>query len=333
MFSGALDAVAASATCIVRGSLFMALLSPNGSVPPGKKSVLLTVYNVFRRLLGGPGVLLPEVFSGKEDRRTPFQYPVIDAGMSQIRRVLQFRQLQVGGNNHGFAAAVAAVDDEKHLLHRIVGAALHAQIIDNQQIIFSQTCDKLRPFLGKHPGKPIQYRGKVGHQHRHISVKQCVGNTSGKKGFAGSYIPEQKQAGILPVGFLPMLHIGAGLVHQRILPVIVGKGVVIEITVLQALGLPALDPLHAALPFFSSLALLLSLLLALADAAGHEVAWFSKAWHNGLPLAAALLTVNEAVCRVYVLVPGQFHTGGCLVDQRPDFCGNLNHTVSSSFTL
>ena len=39
-----------------------------------------------------------------------------------------------------------------------------------------------------------------------------------------------------------------------------GKGVVIEITVLQALGLPALDPLHAALPFFSSLALLLSLI-------------------------------------------------------------------------
>ena len=46
-----------------------------------------------------------------------------------------------------------------------------------------------------------------------------------------------------------------------------------------------------------------------------------------------MVLVNEAVCRVYVLVPGQFHTGGCLVDQRPDFCGNLNHTVSSSFTL
>ena len=46
-----------------------------------------------------------------------------------------------------------------------------------------------------------------------------------------------------------------------------------------------------------------NLMLALADTAGHEVAWFSKAWHNGLPLAAALFTVNEAVCRVYVLVP------------------------------
>ena len=71
----------------------------------------------------------------------------------------------------------------------------------------------------------------------------------------------------------------------------------------------------------------------MADTAGHEVARFSQAWHNGLPLAAALLAVNEAVCRVYVLVPGQLHTGGCLVNQRPDFCGNLHHTVSSSFTL
>lgn len=39
--SGALDAVTASATCIVRGSLFMALLSPNGSVPPGKNQSCL----------------------------------------------------------------------------------------------------------------------------------------------------------------------------------------------------------------------------------------------------------------------------------------------------
>ena len=62
----------------VRGSLFMALLSPNGSVPLGKKSVVLTVYNVFRRLLGGPGVFLPEVFPGKEDRGAPFQDAVID---------------------------------------------------------------------------------------------------------------------------------------------------------------------------------------------------------------------------------------------------------------
>jgi hypothetical protein len=79
------------------------------------------------------------------------------------------------------------------------------------------------------------------------------------------------------------------------LAVVVGKGVVIEIAVLQALCLSAFDTLHAALPFLGGFALFLGLPLALADTAGHEVAWFSKAWHNGLPLAAALLTVNETV--------------------------------------
>ena len=40
---------------------------------------------------------------------------------------------------------------------------------------------------------------------------------------------------------------------------------------------------------------LLSLPLALADAARHKVAGFPEAWHNGLPLAAAFLTVDETV--------------------------------------
>ena len=79
---------------------------------------------------------------------------------------------------------------------------------------------------------------------------------------------------------LPVLHIGAGLVHQWVLAVVVGKGVVIEIAVLQALCLSAFDTLHAALPFFSSLALLLSLPLALADAVRHKVAGFPEAWHR-----------------------------------------------------
>ena len=205
-------------------------------------------------------------------------------------------------------------------------------VID-EQVVLVKAGDKVGPVLVEHPRQAVQDGGKVRHQHRHIPVKQGVGDTTGEKGLAGSHIPKQQQAGVVLVSLLPVLHIGAGLVHQGILAVVVGKGVVVQIAVLQSLGLPALDTLHTALPFLSSLALFLGLPLALADTAGHEVARFSEAWHNGLPLAAALLTVNEAVCRVYVLVPGQFHTGGCLVDQRPDFCGNLNHTVSSSFTL
>ena len=36
-------------------------------------------------------------------------------------------------------------------------------------------------------------------------------------GLAGSHIPKQQQAGVVSVCLLPVLHIGAGLVHQGIL--------------------------------------------------------------------------------------------------------------------
>ena len=143
VFSGALDAVAASATCIVRGSLFMALLSPNGSVPPGKKSVLLTVYNVFCCLSGSTGIFFPEILPVKKNRRTPFQNTVIDTGVGQIRRVFQLGQFQVCCDNHGSAAAIAAVNDEKHLLHSIFGTALYSQIVNDKQVIFIKAGNKL----------------------------------------------------------------------------------------------------------------------------------------------------------------------------------------------
>ena len=132
--SGALAGVV-SAVCMVRVSSFMALLSPGGLRRPAKQSVALTVHNVFRRLLGGPGVFLSEVFPGKEDRGAPFQDTVIDTGVGQVGRVLEFGQFQVGGDYHGPAAAVAAVNDEKHLLHRILGTALHTQIVNDEQVV------------------------------------------------------------------------------------------------------------------------------------------------------------------------------------------------------
>ena len=66
----------------------------------------ISVYNVFCRLLSGSGVFLPEVLPGKEDRGAPFQDTVIDTGVGQVRRVLEFGQLQVGGDDHGPAANV-----------------------------------------------------------------------------------------------------------------------------------------------------------------------------------------------------------------------------------
>src|SRR5699024_5142063 len=122
---------------------------------PAKQSIALTVYNVFRRLLSGPGVFLPEVLPGKEDRGAPFQDAVIDTGVGQIRRVLEFGQFQVGGDDHGPAAAVAAVNDEKHLLHRILGTALYTQIVNDEQVVLVKAGDKVGPVLGEHPRQAV----------------------------------------------------------------------------------------------------------------------------------------------------------------------------------
>ena len=83
------------------------------------------------------------------------------------------------------------------------------------------------------------------------------------------------------------------------------KNVVVQIAVLQALVFLAFDTLHAALPFLSHL-------LVLADTEGYEVARFSEAWHNGLPLVTLLLPMYKATCWVYVFVFRQFHTSSVL---------------------
>ena len=149
----------------------MALLSPNGSVPPGKKSVVLTVYNVFCCLSGSTGIFFPEILPVKKNRRTPFQNTVIDTGVGQIRRVFQLGQFQVCCDNHGSAAAIAAVDDEKHLLHSIFCTALYTQIVNDKQVILCLAGDKVGPVFGEHPCQAVQDGGKVRHQHRHIPVK------------------------------------------------------------------------------------------------------------------------------------------------------------------
>ena len=100
-------------------------------------------------LSGSTGIFFPEILPVKKNRRTPFQNTVIDTGVGQIRRVFQLGQLQVCCDNHGPAAAVAAVNDEKHLLHRILGTALHTQIVNDKQVVLVKAGDKVGPVLGK----------------------------------------------------------------------------------------------------------------------------------------------------------------------------------------
>jgi hypothetical protein len=59
-----------------------------------------------------------------------------------------------------------------------------------------------------------------------------------------------------------MFHIGVCLLHDGILAVIVGKSVIIKVSVLKPLRLPALDTLHAFPLFLHGFPFLLRFLLA-----------------------------------------------------------------------
>ena len=214
VFSGALDAVAASATCIVRGSLFMALLSPNGYVPPGKKSVVLTVYNVFCCLSGSTGIFFPEILPVKKNRRTPFQNTVIDTGVGQIRRVFQLGQFQVCCDNHGPAAAVAAVDDEKHLLHSIFGTALHTQIVNDKQVVLVKAGDKVDLSSETSLSGGSEWWGSSSSAPAHPGQVERWQYIRRKKTCRFPHPQTQKQPDIVLICLFPVLHIGAGLVHQ-----------------------------------------------------------------------------------------------------------------------
>lgn len=58
-------------------------------------------------------------------------------GVSQIRRVFQFGQLQVCCDNHESAATIAAFNDEKHLLNSIFGT-MDADLKAQAEALFTE---------------------------------------------------------------------------------------------------------------------------------------------------------------------------------------------------
>ncbi len=115
---------------------------------------------MFCRLFGCLGIFLPEVLHGKKDWSTPFQDTVTNTGVGQVWRGLESGQFQVDGDYHGPADAVAAVYDKKHLFHRILGAALYTQSVNDKQVIFVKAGDKVGPVLVEHLRQVVQDGGK-----------------------------------------------------------------------------------------------------------------------------------------------------------------------------
>ena len=108
------------------GSVLCDFLAAHKSSFSCNQFMLFLPHNLLRRRFGRPGSFLPEVLTGKENRRTPFQYAVINPCVGKVWRVLDFFQFQVCCDNQRLLTPISAVNDGEHLLHGILGTALHA---------------------------------------------------------------------------------------------------------------------------------------------------------------------------------------------------------------
>ena len=113
-----------------------------------------------------------------------------------------------------------------------------------------------------------------------------------------------------------MIDISVCFRHDRVLAVVVGEGVAVEVAVLKSLGLAPPDALHVLAAFLGLLMAALRLLLAGADTAGLEATALERVGNNRLPGASALAAMDQAVSGVKIFV-----------------LADLRHTVSPSFTL
>ena len=108
------------------GSVLCDFLAAHKSSFSCNQFMLSLPHNLLRRRFSRPGSFLPEILTGKENRRTPFQYAVINPCVGKVWRVLDFFQFQVCRDNQRLLAPISAVNDGEHLLHGILGVPFHA---------------------------------------------------------------------------------------------------------------------------------------------------------------------------------------------------------------
>jgi hypothetical protein len=100
---------------------------------------------------------LSEVAPGKADRGRTWKQAVINPGVGGVLRVLQFLQREVGRDDQRLAAAVTAVNHIVNLFQPVFCAALHAEIVKDQQRIAAKAGNIFVPAL-KAGGKVIEYK-------------------------------------------------------------------------------------------------------------------------------------------------------------------------------
>ena len=139
---------------------------------------------------------LAETYTDTGDWDAHFQQAVIDAGMGGILWVPYLVQRQVGSDDQRFPAAVSAVYDAVDLFQCVLGATLHAEVVNDEQGITTELVHNIVP-PGKATVQLVQDSGKVRHTHRHLLLHQSVCNAPGKETLSGAYTAPEKQPKVL----------------------------------------------------------------------------------------------------------------------------------------
>ena len=116
--------------------------------------------------------------------------------MGGILWVSYLVQRQVGGDDQRFPAAVSAVHDVVDLLQCVLGATLHAEVVNDEQGIAAEFVDDFIP-TGKAAVQLVQDSGEACHTHRHFLLHQSVRNAPGKETLAGAYTTPEKKPKVL----------------------------------------------------------------------------------------------------------------------------------------
>ena len=171
-------------------------------IPPVLKVIFLLCKQVGGNSCGVCRPRLAVVLALELHRGAYRQQTVINAAILGLRGVFQSMERGVGRDDHGLAGQHPAVNHIKHTFLAEAGAALCAQIVQNQQIGAHQGFDILLPVFIE---QPLQLGDNGGHsdeQHGNLAVNQGVCNAPRRIGLARADIPKQAQAEVLYFGLI-----------------------------------------------------------------------------------------------------------------------------------
>ena len=116
--------------------------------------------------------------------------------MSGVLRIPQVVQREVGRDDQRLAAAVTAVNQNEKLFQPVLGAALHAEVVNDKQRIAAKAGNILIPAC-KAGREVAQDNGEVRHIYGDFFLHEGVCDTACKVAFAGAYAAPEQAADIV----------------------------------------------------------------------------------------------------------------------------------------